>query len=133
MNEILDEDLTAAKKPKSMYGKYSNLPAALVILGSLFKVMHWPYGEFMLLIGICGHFGIELGYAIALKFSSKINNRRLVIATFFFVFLSGFWRLRIEDLYWFDYVLILIIVVSITATYLMVKSKIKKKDSDDLT
>ena len=103
MNEILDDDLATDKKPVSLYGKFSNLPAAIVILGALFKVLHWPYGNLMLLIGICGHFGIELGYALALRFKSKLNNRRLAIATFFFVFLSGFWRVRLSELIWMDF------------------------------
>ena len=68
MNEILDDDLATDKKPVSLYGKFSNLPAAIVILGALFKVLHWPYGNHNAVIRLesAGHFGIELGYAFAL-------------------------------------------------------------------
>lgn len=127
MNEILDDDLVVNAKPKSLYGKYSNLPAAVVILGALFKIMHWPYGEYMLLFGICAHFGIELGYALALKFSSKINNRRLVVATFFLVFMSGFWKLTLSQLNWFDFGYFMLIVSSFAFTYLVVRRRIAKR------
>lgn len=123
MNEILDDDLAKEKRHKSLYGKYSNLPAAIVILGALFRIMHWPYGNDMLLIGISCHFGIELGYALALRFKSMLNNRRLIIATFFFVFLSGFWRIRFSDLTLVDLIYVVIILGSIIATYLLVKKK----------
>lgn len=123
MNDILDDDLTKKKPTKSLYGKYSNLPAALVILGALFKIMHWPYGNVMLLVGICAHFGIELGYALVLRFKSNINNRRLMIATFFFVMMSGFWRVRWETLSWIDGVYGLIVLASIAITYYSVKKK----------
>lgn len=129
MNEILDDELATNKRPKSLYGKYSNLPAAIVILGALFKIMHWPYGEYLLLFGICAHFGIELGYAIALKFSSKLNNRRLVVATFFFVFMSGFWKIKLSDLDWIDAGYIVLIFVSITATFLLVRRKSKQQNN----
>ncbi|MFT5725412.1 MAG: hypothetical protein ACI9JN_002537 [Bacteroidia bacterium] len=127
MNEILDEDLTKRKTPKSLYGKYSNLPAALVILGALFKIMHWPYGNTMLLIGICGHFGIELGYALALKFNSKVNNRRLVIATFFLIFMSGFWKVKLDQLTWSDLWFTLIIIGSIITTFVLVKRNARSR------
>ncbi len=123
MNEILDDDLATDKKPVSLYGKFSNLPAAIVILGALFKVLHWPYGNLMLLIGICGHFGIELGYALALRFKSKLNNRRLAIATFFFVFLSGFWRVRLSELIWMDFWYLLIVLCGIVVTFYLVRKK----------
>ena len=126
MNEILDDDLTTSKQPKSLYGKYSNLPAALIILGALFKIMHWPYAQELIDVGISGHFGIELGYAIALKFKSKLNIRRLFIATFFLVFMTGLWRMDFE--YWtlFDYSFIPIIIVGAGITYGLVQRKIKK-------
>jgi len=125
MNEVLDDHLTTHKRPKSLYGKYSNIPAAIVILGALFKIMHWPYGGMMVLFGISGHFGIELGYAIALKFASKINNRRLLIASFFLVFMTGIWRLDFKDWALIDYSFILIILASIAITYILTKKKIK--------
>lgn len=127
MNEILDDELATKKRPKSLYGKYSNLPAAIVILGALFKIMHWPYGGMMVLFGISGHFGIELGYAIALKFSSKINNRRLIIASFFLIFMTGIWRFDFQDWEPIDYSFIAVILGAAIVTYTLVKQKIKTK------
>ncbi|MFT5513224.1 MAG: hypothetical protein ACI8SE_001630 [Bacteroidia bacterium] len=129
MNEILDDELATNKRPKSLYGKYSNLPAAVVILGALYKIMHWPYGEYLLLFGICAHFGIELGYGLALKFSSKLNNRRLVVATFFLVFMSGFWKIKLSQLNWLDAIYIVLILTSIVATYWLVKRKSRKQNT----
>jgi len=124
MNEVLDDHLTK-KRHKSPYGKYSNIPAAIVILGALFKIMHWPYGGMMVLFGISGHFGIELGYALVLKFSSKINNRRLLIASFFLIFMTGIWRLDFKTWALVDYSFILVIVASLVITYVLTKQKIK--------
>jgi len=128
MNEILDDELAQHKRPKSLYGKYSNIPAAVVILGALFKLMHWPYGDIMLLFGISGHFGIELGYAIALKFRSKINIRRLIIASFFLIFMTGIWRFDFS--YWelLDYSFIAVILLAVVTTYVLVKQKIKSRN-----
>ena len=40
---------TRAKVMNMVYG----LGAAVVILGALFKIMHWPFGNEMLILGLC--------------------------------------------------------------------------------
>lgn len=45
----------AFKKGMNMvYG----LGAAIVIIGALFKIMHWPYGDFMLIVGLVTEAGV---------------------------------------------------------------------------
>jgi len=94
MSDILDEDLHGElPKQRSVYGRWSNIPAAIVILGALFRIMHWPGADIMLLVGLSSHLGVELGYAFAFKFRHKQNRIRLVIACVFFgIFGSWFYR-----------------------------------------
>ena len=83
MSDILDDDLVSKPNHKSPYGKWSNIPVAFVMLGVLFRLMHWANSDLLLIVGVSAHFGIELGYFIALKARNRKNNRRLVLTTIF--------------------------------------------------
>lgn len=83
MSDILDDELVSKQKHNSPYGKWSNIPVAIVMLGVLFRLMHWPGSDTLLIAGVSAHFGIELGYFIVLRARNNKNNRRLVLATIF--------------------------------------------------
>ncbi len=129
MNEILDEDLTPKRPDKrSIYGRYSNIPAAIVILSALFKIMHWPYGDELLILGISAHLGIELGYLFVLKGKSKLNLRRFGIALFFFIMITRLWRIGTDFLHPYDWTLIFsILLVCAGVTYYFVLKQLKER------
>lgn len=44
--------MAKSKTGKKLMNMVYGLGAAVVIIGALFKIMHWPYGNFMLIIGL---------------------------------------------------------------------------------
>lgn len=44
--------MAQSRASKKMMNMVYGLGAAIVILGALFKIMHWPYGNLMLIIGL---------------------------------------------------------------------------------
>ncbi len=85
MNEIIDEDLLPKEVPKpnkSPYNRWSNVAAFVVLVGALFFILHYPYGDILIVIGTSAHIGIELGFFAILRGASQSNNRRLIGAAF---------------------------------------------------
>ena len=46
------------KSKKELINMVYGLGAAVVIIGALFKIMHWPYGNLMLIIGLITEAGV---------------------------------------------------------------------------
>ncbi|MCB0446928.1 MAG: gliding motility protein GldL, partial [Gelidibacter sp.] len=44
--------MAQSRASKKLMNMVYGLGAAIVILGALFKIMHWPYGNLMLIIGL---------------------------------------------------------------------------------
>ncbi len=131
MNEILDEDLTkneTSSQPTPYY-RWSNIAAAVVIVGALLQLMHWPNSSFILHIGVSAHIGIELGFLVVLKGRSIKNKRRLIAAPFLLFFLSE-WdlggRMFSSDLKWI--LVASVILLTGLITYFAVKQKLKRLD-----
>ncbi|MEP0264859.1 gliding motility protein GldL [Dokdonia sp.] len=50
--------MAKTKTGKKMMNMVYGLGAAVVIIGALFKIMHWPYGDLMLIIGLITEAGV---------------------------------------------------------------------------
>ena len=44
--------MAQSRASKKLMNMVYGLGAAIVILGALFKIMHWPFGNLMLIIGL---------------------------------------------------------------------------------
>ena len=50
--------MAKSKSGKKLMNMVYGLGAAVVIIGALFKIMHWPYGDLMLIIGLVTEAGV---------------------------------------------------------------------------
>ena len=50
--------MAQSKSGKKIMNMVYGLGAAVVIIGALFKIMHWPYGDLMLIIGLVTEAGV---------------------------------------------------------------------------
>ena len=50
--------MSQSKSGKKLMNMVYGLGAAVVIIGALFKIMHWPYGNLMLIIGLVTEAGV---------------------------------------------------------------------------
>lgn len=50
--------MAKSKTGKKLMNMVYGLGAAVVIIGALFKIMHWPYGDLMLIIGLVTEAGV---------------------------------------------------------------------------
>jgi gliding motility-associated protein GldL len=50
--------MAQSKSGKKLMNMVYGLGAAVVIIGALFKIMHWPYGNLMLIIGLVTEAGV---------------------------------------------------------------------------
>lgn len=74
------------------------LSVIIILVGSLFKVMHWPYSRMVLLIGYCFLFIIYPKYYL----TTKINNRFNFLSVIGVLVWAGF---KIVNMVCFDDVL----------------------------
>jgi gliding motility-associated protein GldL len=50
--------MAQSQSGKKLMNMVYGLGAAVVIIGALFKIMHWPYGNLMLIIGLVTEAGV---------------------------------------------------------------------------
>jgi hypothetical protein len=132
MNDIIDEDLLPKKEArpnKSPYHRWSNIAAFVVLVGALFFIMHYPYGDILVVIGASAHIGIELGFFAILRGASQSNNRRLIGAAFT-AFVLYRLRMRTEldlvDIETFKWYLAAgVLLTAFAATYRVTRNKIR--------
>lgn len=130
-NEILDEGLSRVprKSRPTGYYKWSNIAASVVILGALFRIMHWPYAALLLFFGITAHIGIELGFLLVLKGKSQRNIRRLFVTPVLFILLIS-WDISPINATGIGQwgFLLLCIVVFMVATYVLAKRRMDSSE-----
>jgi hypothetical protein len=84
------------KNGKFAYSRYANLlniNAAIIIIGALFKIQHWPFADVLLIIGL---FPIPVIYTLYF-FTTKKEYSVIAFLKLVFVFTWILWRLfRVE-------------------------------------